>query len=386
MIIAENPYISEFLLKSAESLQVPMLETSALKNCQSDKFNLNILKEEDSLNYLSKQENPLIYSNSESSFDWIYENLKNSDTIRFISLFKDKFKFRESVKSIYPDFYFEKISYDKLFELDYSKLPSKFIIKPNVGFLSLGVHAVRSEDELKTALEIIKNEISALYSEYSDSVVNLSDFIIEQMIEGEEYAVDAYFTEKSEPVILNIFNHPFFGEEDVSDRIYLTSVDIIKANYDKVLSLLQKIAKNTGLKNFPIHIELRKEKDGRIIPIEINPMRFAGWCTADVANYAYNINVYECFFKQISPDWEKIFAQNDAAIYYFSMPEVPSSIDRKKIKSFNYDAFCKNYSEILELRKVDYKNNPVFAVIFGKTKNEKEIENILNLKTVDFIE
>ena len=100
MIIAENPYISEFLLKSAESLQVPMLETFALKNCQSDNFNLNILKEEDSLNYLSKQENPLIYSNSESSFDWIYENLKNSDTIRFISLFKDKFKFRESVKFI----------------------------------------------------------------------------------------------------------------------------------------------------------------------------------------------------------------------------------------------------------------------------------------------
>ena len=52
-----------------------------------------------------------------------------------------------------------------------------------------------------------------------------------------------------------------------------------------------EIGKLKNIKLFPMHIEVRVTKTGDVVPIEINPMRFAGWCTTDVANYAWRINV-----------------------------------------------------------------------------------------------
>ena len=386
MIIPENPYISEFLIKSAEVFQIPILKTHALIEHDLSKYNLKLLSEKEAIDYVSQYENLLIYSNSESSLDWINANLKKLQAVGFINLFKNKFKFRELLQSVYPNFYFKKVSYKGLFDLQISELPKEFVIKPAVGFLSLGVHSVYDKTQWHETLEKIKAEIALLDTEYSDSVVNSSDFIIEEMIKGEEFAVDVYFNNVGKPVVLNIFHHPFRDENDVSDRIYLTSAQIIKENLTEVQNILSKIGKQVNLKNFPMHIEFRKRNDGIIIPIEVNPLRFAGWCTTDVAKYAYGINVYEYYFEQKEPDWDYIFSKNDKSICYFSMAEVPSNIDKKQIKSFDYEHFCKNYSNILELRKVDFSCNPVFAVIFGKTDNQNEISNILKLKTADFIE
>lgn len=386
MIIAEKPYISDFLLKSAEKFQIPLMKTHALTERNLSDYNLNIVSPVDFKNICLSDKNILLYTNSESSFDWINENLFDLKTVKFINIFKDKYKFREILQSLYPNFFFKKITFEDLFNTDISDFPNEFIIKPCVGFLSLGVHSIHDKSEWKKILEKIKSEINILNIQYSNSVVNSSAFIIEEMINGEEYAVDAYYNNDGNPVILNIFKHPFLDENDVSDRIYLTSANIIKENLSAVTEILSKLGKKINIKNFPVHIELRKNSDGFFIPIEVNPLRFAGWCTTDVAKYAYDINVYEYYFKQKEPDWNYIFRKNDTSIYYFSMAEVPSNIDKKKIKSFDYECFCNNYSNILELRKIDFSCNPVFAVVFGKTDNRDEILNILKLETSDYIE
>lgn len=134
-----------------------------------------------------------------------------------------------------------------------------------------------------------------------------------------------------------------------------------------------------------MHIEIRVTSEGEIIPIEINPMRFAGWCTTDLSRHAWGINIYETYFENRSLDWENILANMGDEIYYFSMAEVPSDIDRKNIKDFDYDGFLSNYSNILELRKIDYRNNPLFAVMFGSTKDKSEVRKILGLKTKDYV-
>jgi hypothetical protein len=41
------------------------------------------------------------------------------------------------------------------------------------------------------------------------------------------------------------------------------------------------IGKATEISNFPVHIKVRVDKSGNVIPIEVNPMRFAG-CTTDI--------------------------------------------------------------------------------------------------------
>lgn len=220
---------------------------------------------------------------------------------------------------------------------------------------------------------------------YPSHVVNSTKFIIEEMIEGEEYAVDAYFDRDGEPVILNIFQHPFLNSKDVSDRIYLMSVGIMTKYMAKFGLLLREIGQLKNIKNFPVHIELRVTKDGKIIPIEVNPMRFAGWCTTDVAKYAWGINVYEYFYDQKKPNWNEILANATRDVFYFSMAEVPANFDRKKYKGFEYERFLSNYSNVLEVRRINPLDNPLFAIIFGSTTSKEEVVKILSLKTQDYI-
>ena len=150
--------------------------------------------------------------------------------------------------------------------------------------------------------------------------------------------------------------------------------------------LLKQIGELQDIRNFPVHMEVRVKEDGTIIPIEVNPMRFAGWCTTDVAKYAWGINTYEYFNYQQRPDWNSIINNFDKKIYYFSMAEVPSTIPNNTIKTFDYTSFLANYSNILEVRRIDYTCNPLFAVIFGSTHDKHEINRILALKTEDYTE
>ena len=149
--------------------------------------------------------------------------------------------------------------------------------------------------------------------------------------------------------------------------------------------LLNKIGKIGNFKNFPFHLELRKNKN-EIIPIEINPMRFCGWCITDIAQNAWGINVYEYYFKKLKPDWEKILSNSTDDYFYFTIGDIPSSIDRNKIKNIDFESYLKNIENPLVIRKIDYKNNPVFAIIFAKTSSLDEIKNILKLDMEKFIE
>ena len=46
----------------------------------------------------------------------------------------------------------------------------------------------------------------------------------------------------------------------------------------------------------------------------------------------------------------------------------------------------KNISNPLDIRKIDYKTKPVFAIVFGKTSSLDEINNLLKLDMKEFIE
>ena len=379
MIILNKPYVSDFLVETIKKNGFSVLDNEIARNY----FDIKDLTSSDEAVELSSGE--LIYSNSENSIDWVLENLQNSDISRMIKISKDKVLFREALKKIYPDYYFNKVKLSKLKEIKQQELRFPFVLKPSVGFLSFGVYPVKNETEWKNVIEKLNDDIKKLEGFFPKSVVNMSDFIIEEMIEGEEYALDAYYDKNGEAVILNIFHHPFFDDQDVSDRAYYTSKGIIQKYHDKLKLLLDKIGKEIGYKNFPFHIELRIDKD-KIIPIEINPMRFCGWCITDIAQNAWNINVYEYFLKQLKPNWHEILKNSTDDYFYFTMGDIPSSIDKSKIKSINYDKYLKNISNPLVIRKIDYKNNPVFAIVFARTKSIDEIKNILKLDMKEFID
>ncbi len=379
MIILNKPYVSDFLVETIKKNGFSVLDNEIARNY----FDIKDLTSSDEAVKLSSGE--LIYSNSENSIDWVLENLQNSDISRMIKISKDKVLFREALKKIYLDYYFRKVTLDEIKKIKPQELKFPFVFKPSVGFLSFGVYPVKNETEWKNVIEKLNDDIKKLEGFFPKSVVNMSDFIIEEMIEGEEYALDAYYDKNGEAVILNIFHHPFFDDKDVSDRAYYTSKGIIQKYHDKLKLLLDKIGKEIGYKNFPFHIELRIDKD-KIIPIEINPMRFCGWCITDIAKNAWNINVYEYFLNQLKPNWHEILKNSTDDYFYFTMGDIPSSIDKSKIKSINYDKYLKNISNPLLIRKIDYKNNPVFAIVFARTKSIDEIKNILKLDMKEFID
>ncbi|MCM1004646.1 MAG: ATP-grasp domain-containing protein [Candidatus Gastranaerophilales bacterium] len=384
MIIIEKPYVSEFLIDSIVQNDWVVLENEALDIAGIEDGAFETIDFETASEYYNQVEYPIIYSNSENSINWVLENLPESNLSRYIKLFKDKVEFRKMLKDVYPDFYFQEINYDDLSKLPLEELKYPFVLKPAVGFLSLGVHTVHNDEDWKQTLVQLEYEMELAQKFYPEAVVNSSKFILEEYIQGEEYAVDAYYDKNGNPVILNIFQHPFFDSKDVSDRIYIMSAEIMVKYMAKFALLLKEIGDKNDIRNFPLHIELRVTEDERIIPIEVNPMRFAGWCTTDVSKYAWGINVYECFMGQKTPDWNDILSKASKEIFYFSMAEVPSSIDREKIKDFEYDTWLANYSNVLDVRRINPKKHPLFAVIFGSTENKDEINKILQLKTKDY--
>lgn len=378
MIILEKPYVSDFLVDTIKKNNFSVLDNEVAR----EYFAKNELISDDRAKEIAQNE--LVYSNSENSINWILNNLKGSKLVDMIALSKNKASFRSAIKQIFSDYFFKEVSYSEIKNILAKDLKFPLILKPSVGFLSFGVFPVQNEEEWAETLAKLDSEIEKIKGIFPLNVVDTDKFVIEQMIDGDEFAIDAYFDENGEATILNIYMHPFFDGKDVSDRVYFTSRSIITKHLPVFKELLDKIGKVAGYKNFPFHLELRY--DGKTaIPIELNPLRFCGWCITDLTYFAWGVNIYEYFLNQQKPEWDKIMAEKDDSIYYFTIGDIPNNIDKNTISIVDYDKYLTNISNPLEIRKIDYKNNPIFAIVFAKTNNFDEIKNLLALNMSDFI-
>jgi len=347
-----------------------------------------VISEDEAIEIARKTDNPVMYMTSENSIDWITKNLAFSNLPEKIALFKDKLKFRELTKSIFPNFYFKGVCVEDLTKIQFKEITQPFIIKPKVGFFSMGVYKVSSYKEWINTIDLIIEEIEQIKDLYPKEVLDTSSFIIEQFINGEEFAVDAYYNSTGEPVILSILKHTFSSDKDVSDRVYTSSKDIIENNLKEFTNFTEKIGKLAGVKNFPIHIELRRDDDGTLLPIEVNPMRFGGWCTtADISFLAYGFNPYLYYYSQKKPNWSEVLKGKEEKLFSIIVLDNSTGIDVNKITSFNYEKLLLNFEKPIELRKIDYKKYPVFGFLFTETREDNfiELKNILDSDLNEFV-
>lgn len=322
-------------------------------------------------------ETPL-YTNSENALAWLENHLGDSAFALHAQLFKDKVRFRELIQTLYPAFFFRTIKLEEVQSLSREDLPFPFVIKPAVGFFSIGVHVVKNGADW----EIARKELNYqnLKSIYPRRVLDTSRFIIEEFIEGEEFAIDCYFNHEGEVVILNILHHKFSSGADTSDRVYSTSKDIVLQYLSSFTSFLQAIGDKAGLSNFPAHVELRVDASGRINPIEINPLRFGGWCTtADLLGISTGFSPYEFYIRNEKPDWHKIFKGKENKKYSLVVLNNNSSYPPEKIAYFDYDLLRKDFENPLEIRQMDVGLYSVFGFVFAETSpgNESELDKIL---------
>jgi len=384
MILLDKPYVSDLLKDTIKKNNYKVAETEATKEIANELEGC-FLNPAESVNDFNNS--PIIYSNTENSLNWINSNLSDTKLPEQVLYFKNKALFREILKDLYPDFRFQKYELNELLNLDSNKVEYPAIIKPAVGFFSMGIYVVENAEEFTKAIADLRIELEKIKGLYPTEVMDSQEFLIEEIIPGDEYAVDAYFNKDGKAVILNIYEHVFSDGKDVADRLYFSSAKVFEKTYDKFINELNKIGEKTQVSNFPMHIEFRITPQGNVIPIESNPLRFAGWCMTDMAYYAWGINPYEYLFKQKSPNWKEILKDKQNKQYNVVIADIPRDIALTDIKTIDYAKFTNSFSNLLHIHKTDYKTYPVFAFAFSEIEidNTAEIDNFLYSDLKEFI-
>jgi hypothetical protein len=379
MILLDKPYISEFLLETLERNRIPVINTKIVVELASDR-NLHLVSEAEAVANYNGSDASILYTNSENSISWIENNLQHSSLPSTIKLFKNKILFRDLIKDMYPGYFYKGVTIDLIDRLDVSGYSFPFIIKPAIGFFSLGVYKVEHLEEWPETVKTIKKEIDLISGLYPPEVLHTGEFIIEECIYGDEFAIDCYFNKDGQPVVLNIMKHIFSSGKDVNDRVYITSKDIIESYLHSITEFLHEISKRASLRNFPAHIEVRIDAKGIVAPIEVNPLRFGGWCsTPDLAWYAFGINLYEYLFQQKTPDWNTILTGKENLVFSNIVLNNSTGTEGKNIRSFDYDKLLSDFEKPLELRKADFTKFPIFGFLFCETRmeNMQELQRIL---------
>jgi hypothetical protein len=386
MFFADKPYVSDFFKQTVRDHQIPVVGTEIVETLGFYE-GTKIVDEKDAIELARSSRDLRIYTTSENAIGWLARYLSFDDLPGKIALFKDKVKFRELTKPLFPDFKFREIRLDELESIDLSDFPLPFILKPSVGFFSMGVYKIASREDWRKAVASILAQTENYSAAYPKQVLDITSFIVEECIEGEEYAFDAYFSAEGEPVVVGILKHTFASEADVSDRVYTTSKEIIENNLEDFTQFAGRIGELAGLRNFPVHVEIRR-RGGVLLPIEVNPMRFGGWCTtADLAFKAFGFNPYLCYFHQLKPDWDKALAGKDGKLFSLVVLDNSTGVHVDEIAAFDFERLLAVFEKPLELRKIDFREHSVFGFLFTETRADRfsELKGILHSDLSEFI-
>ena len=387
MFFVDHPYISDYFRKTVRDHAIPVVATPA-----ATKMGLYpgtpILSEEDACQRALGNAHPQVYTTSENALGWLALHEEFRGLTEKAGMFKNKLAFRELGRPHFPDFFFTEVRTEDLRTFPFHTVPLPCVIKPAVGFFSMGVHTVTQESQWPEIVSAILGEIEEVRNLYPSEVLDPGSFIVEQCIAGEEFAVDAYYGPTGEPIVVGIMKHSFSSDQDVRDRVYTTSKAIIEQNLEEFTAFAGDIGRLAGVKNFPVHIEIRRQGSGKLLPIEVNPLRFGGWCsTAEINPLAYGLNPYVAYYRQERPDWAELVRGREGKLFSIVVLDNSTGFEAHEIRSFDYDRMLATFEKPLELRAIDFTAYPVFGFLFTETSedNQQELLTILNSDLREFV-
>jgi hypothetical protein len=362
MVILERPFVSDLMVETLEKNNIPVLknEMSELRVSNGRVLTDNEFCEE-------YKKTGKLYTVSENALGWIYDHIQDKRFLDGISIVKDKSAFRKICRDIYPDFYFKELNINEMEQLDIDSIVFPCVIKPSVGFLSKGVFVVHDKKEYQAAVKSLQNDFAKAGADFPEFVVGKSRFLIEEYIHGEEYAVDAYYDENENPVILNIFHHKFMDESDTSDRLYMTNKGLFDKYEAPFTTFLTNLNKTMHLRNFPMHIEFRY--DGKkAVPIEINPLRFTGFCLNELQVFISGQHPMLSFLRGRRVSKEEMWKGKENLTYAFTVLDLPSGCEEK---AFDAEKFSADFHDVIDVRLVPDKTSGVAATFFLKIETEQ---------------
>ncbi|MCB1183551.1 ATP-grasp domain-containing protein [bacterium] len=316
-----------------------------------------------------------VLTNSENALDWLVGAAAGTPLAAWVAACKDKARTRELLRPLYPDFRFRTLATAALPGWEPADMPFPFVIKPAVGFFSLGVHVVRDRDDWRRVQGLLADDLASTRGQYPDSVLDPARLLVEEVIVGDEYAIDAWYDDDGRAVITNILHHPFAHTASVSDRVYTTSVALLTRWLHPFTTWLEEVGALTGVRGMPVHVEVRVRPDGRIVPIEINPQRYGGWCTtADLARHAWGFDPYASFLRDERPDWPAVCRDRDDRSWSIVVLDNGTGVPGADVKGFDFDGLAARFARVLDCRPVDWRRYPLFGFLFVETPAGRESE------------
>lgn len=286
-------------------------------------------------------------------------------------MLKDKFELHKLLSEIFPDFYFNRLDIDELMS---HRLPAdkKLIIKPRRGFFGTAIGIYNPGDDITAIAHRLKSDLEKKSAFFSESVLSRTEMIIEEFIEGDELAVDMFYNDNGEPVILNIYAHPFPEKDEYCHVLYYTNKKIFDEFYHLIINFFKLLNKGLKADSFPIHAEF-KCNNGKLIPVEMNPLRFGGFGLADLTFHSFGYNPFEAYFKNYKFDFDCFWGENDDEHYGWILAYNGTDIDTQKHFP-NYQKFKDHIGDYLHFVEIDHTKNPVFAIAYVRKQNFAELE------------
>lgn len=361
--LLDGPFVSERLVEFVKKRDIAVYATGSVGQMLLGR-GIRVLDGQEAKDALAS--GSTAYSNAESFVPFICDNCSDQGRVEAVRLFKDKARFRKALSDIFPDFYFKELGIHEAESYPVEE-GRKLILKPSIGFWSVGIRKFSDEKEFRKGIGEAVREIGEQRRLFDASIIDDKCFVIEDCLEGEEFACDAYFDRNGEPVVVGLYCHRFRDSEDVRDLVYYTGKKVMQKTLGKTTGFLRELSKRIRLRNFPVHFEFIIEKSGRLVPVEVNPMRFGGFGLVDLGFYAFGVDAYGCFFEEKKPDWERILKNSNDDYFGFVLGRMDG------IRTPDVKKFKRSFRKLKEFIEMDYRNSPVFAIAYAQSSDLNEL-------------
>lgn len=322
-----------------------------------------------------------IFIQSESALSSILPHMVDTTTADAIHMLNNKVEARTLLHAMYPDFHYKKIPLDKIDTLQLEQ-GKTYVLKPTRGFHGVGVKIITNKTNLNDVKQDISKEIKKNIKLFSPTMFSQDNFILEEFIEGEEYAVDMYYNKTGQPVIINIYHHPIPEDPAYLNALYYTSHETFSTLYTPIIQFFTKLNTVLNVQGFAIHAEF-KYHDGKLFPIELNPLRYGGSGLADLTYYAFQFNPYHAFFTDMQPNWEK-FWQTNKHKYFGWINAYNGKNINTKLYIPDHESFKHSLGKILQYYHRNYLHEPVFSCAYVEHTNKEKLYKILHLDFSNF--
>lgn len=382
MIILDAPYASRPLAQWLGQSQHPVLANDFSRALSAGaEMPLNLVDDAEAARRIDAGER--VYTNSENALAWILGHTSNKALSDAIRLFKDKAAMRERLAPLCPGLFCVTLDRCELEAVNVDDLPLPVVLKPAVGFCSMGVYVIEERDDWAAAVADIARHEGEWHARYPEDVVGSQTYLVEGYLAGTEYALDAYFDEDGHAHVLKVLRHDFAGPEDTSDRLYLTDAALVEGLAPRLTAWLDQVNALVGARSFPVHVELRIDGDV-IAPIEFNPLRFAGLGGTDVAYYGVGLRTYAAYLADEVVDLEALYAKHPGQTYSMSLLNPAPTADLAR--PFDYDALAARFSHVLAFARFDPNVTGSYGFLFLRTDDstKAELDFLLHSDLLEF--